>query len=518
MSFSSRANYEIIDLLGENAASRTMSFSRRALLLGAGAAIGGYAGANLTGKVPPVAGMRLIAPSGAETSLNDASLLSETPVFRHTVLREDPREALIAKLRIEIAEARAEGRPFNIGAARHSMGGHAIPPGGHAVTFDNGMVEPDTENGTYRVHAGARWEQVIAALDPLGFGPKVMQSNNDFGVAATFCVNAHGWPVPHGPMGSTVRSFRILLPGGDVVTASRSENADLFAMTMGGYGLTGAILEMDVEMAPNRLLVPTFQRMSSREFAPAFVAAVEAGDVDMAYGRLNVDRETFFEDALMITYRDAPEQGDLAPAAGSGFMSQAAARIFRAQLMNEPAKNLRWWFEASLGPRIGAGEVTRNSLINEPVATLDDGDPTRTDILHEYFVPPERFADFVSACQDVIPASYQEMMNITLRYVQTDSESILAYAPGPRIACVMLFSQEMSARAEADHARMTRGLIDRTLDIGGTYYLPYRPHATREQLLRGYPQAPLFVSRKLEIDPDRVFRNVFWSNYLEGLA
>ena len=89
-------------------------------------------------------------------------------------------------------EARAAGRPFNIGAARHSMGGQAIPRDGHAVSFDNGWIEPDTSNGVMQVHAGARWSQVITALDPLGFGPKVMQSNNDFGVAATFCVNAHG--------------------------------------------------------------------------------------------------------------------------------------------------------------------------------------------------------------------------------------------------------------------------------------------------------------------------------------
>ena len=50
--------------------------------------------------------------------------------------------------------------------------------------------------------AGARWQQVIARARPRGFSPAVMQSNNDFGVAATFSVNAHGWPVPYGPFGS----------------------------------------------------------------------------------------------------------------------------------------------------------------------------------------------------------------------------------------------------------------------------------------------------------------------------
>lgn len=92
-----------------------------------------------------------------------------------------------------------------------------------------------------RVHAGARWSDVISATDPLGLGPRVMQSNNDFGIAATFCVNAHGWPVKEGPMGSTVRSYEMVLPDGELVTCSRTENVDLFGMTMGGYGLTEII-------------------------------------------------------------------------------------------------------------------------------------------------------------------------------------------------------------------------------------------------------------------------------------
>ena len=78
-----------------------------------------------------------------------------------------------------------------------------------------------------------------------------MQSNSDFGVGSTFCVNAHGWPVPHGPFGSTVKAIRMVLADGTLMQCSRSENAELFALAMGGYGLFGIIVELDVEMAPN---------------------------------------------------------------------------------------------------------------------------------------------------------------------------------------------------------------------------------------------------------------------------
>lgn len=492
--------------------------TRRAVLLAGGSIVGGIAGAKLTSNRPSQAGTTTLQPTGAEGTLNDASFLNETKIFRHTIAIENPTEVLADKIRAEITEARENGRPFNVGAARHSMGGHAIPANGHAMTFDNGFTQITPGSETYRVHAGARWSDVIRALDPLGFGPKVMQSNNDFGVAATFSVNAHGWPVPHGPMGATVRSIFMVRPDGELVRCSRTENAPLFFATMGGYGLTGAVIELEVEAEPNLNLEPTFQRMPARNFAQFFIGAIESGNVNMAYGRLNVDRETFFEDAMMITYRAAEDQSIVPPASGSGTFSRLSRHVFRAQVANEPAKALRWWFETGLGPIIAGGPVTRNSLINEPVVTLDDNDPTRTDILHEYFVPPGRFADFVAACQEVIPSSYQELLNITLRYVGADAESVLSYAPAPRIACVMLFSQEMTERAELDHARMTRALIDRVLDLGGTYYLPYRPHATQEQFRLAYSSAEKFVEEKKFYDPDLVFRNGFWDRYLADLA
>jgi hypothetical protein len=58
------------------------------------------------------------------------------------------------------------------------------------------------------------------------------------------------------------------------VTCSRTENADLFAHAMGGYGLFGIILDLDVEMTPNLLLVPTAEKMPAEEFARRFIAAV----------------------------------------------------------------------------------------------------------------------------------------------------------------------------------------------------------------------------------------------------
>lgn len=488
-----------------------MALTRRAALLGAGAALG-VAGSRWVGPSnPSLDGVTVISPAGGEKTLNDASLLSETPIFKHVIVKEPPGDALVAALRAELSEAAAAGRPVNLSAARHSMGGQAIPREGHAITFDYPFASFEPGAETYTVQAGTRWHQVISALDPFGMSPKVMQSNADFGVASTFSVNAHGWPMPYGPMGSTVRSVQMMLADGSLVTASRTENADLFAAAMGGYGLIGLIIALKVEAVPNQLLEPTFQTMPAADFASAFVA-MASGEVPMAYGRLNIDREGFFDDALLVTYR--PVVGDIPPAAGSGFLSKASRAIFRAQPGNEWVKRRRWGIETGIGAML-AGASSRSSLMNEPVITLDDRDPTRTDILHEYFVAPDRFNDFIAAAKAIIPGSYQELLNITLRWVAQDPTALLSYAPdGPRIASVLLFSQEMTARAEADMARMTQEMIETVLAIGGSYYLPYRPHATVDQFRRCYARSAEFVALKRQVDPGLRLRNALWDTYM----
>ncbi len=488
-----------------------MALTRRAALFGAGAALGVIGTRWMGSSNPSLDGVQIITPQGSEATLNDASLLSETPIFKHIVVTDPPGDALIAALRAELKEAEAAGRPVNLSAARHSMGGQSIPRDGHAITFDTPMVTVEPGAETYTVQAGTRWHQVITALDPMGLSPKVMQSNADFGVASTFSVNAHGWPMPFGPMGSTVRSVQMMLADGSLVTASRTENADLFGAAMGGYGLIGLITELEVEAVPNQLLEPTFETLPAAEFASAFVKTAD-GSTPMGYGRLNIDREGFFDDAMMVTYR--PIEGDIPPAVGSGFLSKASRAIFRAQPGNEWVKRRRWGIETGIGAML-AGASSRSSLMNEPVITLDDHDPTRTDILHEYFVAPERFGDFIAAAKVIIPGSYQELLNITLRWVAQDPTAMLSYAPqGPRIASVLLFSQEMTARAEADMARMTAEMIDAVLAIGGSYYLPYRPHATVDQFRRCYGRTAEFITLKRQVDPGLRLRNALWDAYL----
>jgi FAD/FMN-containing dehydrogenase len=480
--------------------------SRRALL-GTGAA------AALL-QVLPAAAQRPATP----LVLDDASRLNAVPVARHWRPARVTGEAWLGALRAELKAAAAEGRPVSIGAARHSMGGQALVRDGLAMTFDvkpaaEPWIEIDRTARTYRVAAGARWRQVIGALDPVGFSPAVMQSNHDFGVAATLSVNAHGWPVPYGPFGSTVRSFRLMLASGDVVTCSPSENPELFGLAMGGYGLFGVITDVDVAMTENQLLRVTNALMPAAQLGPRLVSSIaQDASVRMAYGRLAVDAKRFLREALLVTLR--PTAGAPPPVTSGGLMVTLSREVFRAQIGSDAAKRARWYAETVAGPKTSSGVASRNRLLNEPVANLAGRDRSRTDILHEYFLPADGLETFLAACRTAIPGSRQDLLNVTLRYVQADPLSVLAYARESRVAAVMLFSQRMTRVDEEDMAAMTQRLIDAALDAGGSFYLPYRLHARREQVVRAYPRLEEFVARKRHYDPGLLFRHTMWNRYL----
>jgi FAD/FMN-containing dehydrogenase len=453
--------------------------------------------------------------AGERVVMNDASRLNPTPVVKHWRPSSDPAGGLIDLLRAELKDAADQGRRVAVGAARHSMGGQSLPRDGVAITFESPWLQADTANSVYRVSAGARWAEVIAKLDPIGFSPKVMQSNNDFGVASTFCINAHGWPVPFGPFGSTVRALRLMVADGSVVECSREKNAELFSLAMGGYGLFGIILDLDVEMAKNVVLAPTFDIMPAESFAERFIAAAEKDpSVLMAYGRLSVARASFFDEALMIAYRaTTPQPAILPPATSGGALTWLLNDIYREQIGNEAAKRARWYAETRINPNLGSGLATRNSLMNEPVSNLRNPYRARTDILHEYFVPPAKFREFLVACREVIPPAKAEFLNVTLRYVAADDIAMMAFAPQPRIAAVMSFSQDMSPEGEVDMIETTERLIDRIVALGGAFYLPYRLHARRDQIEKAYPNVAHFVDRKRFYDPKLLFRNTMWDVY-----
>lgn len=491
--------------------------TRRAALLLGGMSVGAAFGYGFAPRRHTLEGTEYIGPTPDQSTLNDASLLNETLVQKHVVATGEAGGVLAERVSDEIAEARRSESPVIVSGQRHSMGAQSIPALGHAVTLTQGRVTMIPDRSSFRADAGTLWTDVIDVISEEGYSPKVMQANPLFSIGGSFSVNAHGWAVPHGPMGSTVRSVNLVLADGERLECSRGRNGDLFRLAMGGMGLIGGIVTLECEMTRDVRLRADYEIMPAAEFGARFSRAVLSPDVSLAFGRLNVARRDMFSEAVLVTYSPIAEGADeglqeiVEPEPG------IADRLFWFQEENERVKRLSWWAEATMLRYADIQSIRRNTLLTTPDLPYRNPSRDRTNILHEYFVPLDRFDSFMQACREEIPASYQELLDATVRFVQSDPESYLSYAPAPRIGVFLLFSQEMTRRAEGDHQRMTQALIERILRLGGSYYLPYRLHATKDQFLRAYPRAPEFAAKKREVDPNLAFRNAFWDKYLADL-
>ena len=137
----------------------------------------------------------------------------------------------------------------------------------------------------------------------------------------------------------------------------------------------------------------------------------------------------------------------------------------------------------------------------------------RTYVLQEYFVPVAQFEAFVPKLAAILQRHRVNAVNISVRHAMPDEHTLLGWAPTETFAFVLYHKQRTRENARGRVAVWTRELIDAALSVGGSYYLPYQPHATPEQFHRAYPKAQALFELKRTVDPQFRFTNVLWDKY-----
>ena len=135
---------------------------------------------------------------------------------------------------------------------------------------------------------------------------------------------------------------------------------------------------------------------------------------------------------------------------------------------------------------------------------------------HTYFIPRKNFVEFVQFLQSIKSDLAKPLMNITLRQVNKDDQSILNYANDDMIAFVMFFRGPKNQAFEVLMEKISLKMTDKSLSLEGNYYLPYRAYQTKEQFQKAYPKFQTFNDIKAKYDPEKHFTNKFYENYLES--
>jgi len=156
-----------------------------------------------------------------------------------------------SELQRTIAERAAES--FISRGLGRSYGDAALNGGSGVIRFErlNRFLDWDSESQTVECEGGVSFDDLLRVFLPRGFFPPVTPGTKHVSVGGAIAADVHGKNHHRdGSIASFVESFRLLTGTGAILTCSRSENADLFWATLGGMGLTGAILSARLSLLP----------------------------------------------------------------------------------------------------------------------------------------------------------------------------------------------------------------------------------------------------------------------------
>jgi len=404
--------------------------------------------------------------------------------------------------------------PISIGGGRFSMGGQTASPGSLHLDLRrfNRVVDFSPLRKTIRVQTGIRWCDIQKVVDPHGLAVKVMQTYANFTVGGALSVNAHGRYIGWGPVISSVRSVRLVLADGSLAEASPTENPELFYGAIGCYGALGILVEAELELVDNVRVERASATMPVGDYAAYFRERIGSSR-DVVFHNADL-YPPHYSRVRAVTWSETDKPATTETRLQSPKRSYPVELYFLWAISETPLG--KWRREHVIDRLVYTGRKVhwRNYEAGYDVAELEPPSRKRTTyVLQEYFVPVDRLDAFVPKMAEIFRRYGANVLNVSIRHAQGDPGSLLAWARGETFAFVVYYKQRTSPAVRDRVALWTRELIEAALSVGGTYYLPYQPHATPAQFHRAYPRAKELFALKRRLDPDFRFRNALWDRY-----
>ena len=166
--------------------------------------------------------------------------------------------------------SRGDQQRFIMRGLGRSYGDASLNAGGIVISSNrlNKMIAFDTETGVIECEAGVSFAEIIEVILPKGFFLPVTPGTRYVTLGGAIAADVHG-KNHHvdGSIGEYIESFELLTGSGNRMTCSREQNSDAFFATLGGMGLTGAILSARLQLRPmeSAYLHVTYERQRNLE-------------------------------------------------------------------------------------------------------------------------------------------------------------------------------------------------------------------------------------------------------------
>jgi FAD/FMN-containing dehydrogenase len=298
----------------------------------------------------------------------------------------------------------------------------------------------------------------------------------------------------------------------------RRENAELFRLAIGGYGLFGIIASVTLRLAPRRKVERVVEVIRAEDLVPAFQRRVADGFLfgDFQYAT-DETSDDFLRLGVFSCYRPLPDDAAMPEKRKELSIEDWNRLLFLSHADKRRAfQEYSDYYLSTSGQRYWSDTHQLGVYIDDYHQWLDRRlgvSGKASEMITEIYVPRGAVNGFLEDVRADLRRRRANVIYGTIRLIERDDESFLAWAK-QSYACVIFNLHVVHTPEEiARSAEAFRRLIDWGLRYGGSYYPTYHRFATRRQVEACYPQFAEFLRLKRTYDPDERFQSDWYRHY-----
>lgn len=453
--------------------------------------------------------------SGVE--VNDVqSQLNATRVQR--IVQPASVEAIQAALR----DAQREERAVSVAGGRHAMGGQQF--GRDTILLDmkrfNRVVTFDKTKGHIEVQGGMEWPELIDYLNREQAGQREQwairekQTGVDrVSLSGSLASNIHGRGLRFPPIIGDVESFDLVDAQGKIRTCSRRENAELFSLAIGGYGLFGIIAHVKLRLVRRAKLERVVEIIAVKDLLPWVEKRIRQGFVygDCQYST-DLETDAAAHAGVFSCYRPVAPETPL-PKEPKQLSAKDWAELYTLARTDKKKAFERYskYYLSTSGQVYWSDthQLAGNFDAYRQAVVKGRG----TEMITEVYVKKDAFLPLLTQARKDFLEHKVDMTYGTIRFIEKDGESFLAWAKEPSVCIVCNLHVVHTEQGKRKAAEDFRRIIDRVIQHGGSYYLTYHRWARRGQVETCYPRFVEFLRVKKKYDPQERFQSDWYRHY-----
>jgi FAD/FMN-containing dehydrogenase len=466
-------------------------------------------------------------PAATGTIVNDIHSQLNTTRVREVVAITSSGD-----LQRAVRSASAASHAISIAGGRHAMGAQQFAD--NSILIDttrlNRVRSLDRATGIVEVEAGIMWPALVEHLlkaqggRAKQWGIAQKQTGADrLTIGGALAANVHGRGLKMKPFIADVESFVLIDARGDARTCSRTDNAELFRLAIGGYGLFGPISTVKLRLVPREKIQRIVEVRLVDDLPKAFEQRIADGFTfgDFQFA-VDENSDDFLRKGVFSCYRPVDPATPMSDAQKElGDEDWHALLLLAHNNKTTAFEQYSKYYLSTSGQLYWSDTHQMSTYLDDYHVRLDKqlGVKDRaTEMITEIYVPRPQLPSFMVEVADTFRTNGVPIVYGTVRLIEQDDESFLAWAKQPYACIIFNLHVVHTPEGRERAAQAFRDLIDMGLKRGGRYYLTYHRHARREQVEAAYPQLPEFLRLKRKYDPEERFQSEWYRHYKQMFA